>query len=358
MIISVDKSLLVDALKRLARTTNEKASAQAGSFYFEPCNDSLKISSTDTDIFSVMTIPATCKQASAFMLPSGLTLNMIMDMPDRVVMKDGDDSKVVYLESGRSKAQIRTITGHHPILNTQPAVQSITVDMTLLGEALERTMVACAENANELIKTCVHLEQQDGVIYVDATDSYRLASSSVNGVSIGTEDRSVLIPAGFIKEFMRYVGQGATIGLGLSEKLISVYLRDMVISSRLTEGVFPKIRPFLNTDASKFATFNTEALVTALKRCSHTRTNVVRIRLTDGKADLIATSEYGEAHEIIDATVDSPITFHVNNEFLRDALSKVTGIQVRLYYTSDRAPVVLVDDNYRHAVQTFQARKS
>jgi DNA polymerase III sliding clamp (beta) subunit (PCNA family) len=356
MFASVDRSLIVDAFKRLARTTDEKSSLQAGSYYVEVGEDRLVLSSTDTDIFTTVTIPATCKPSDPFMLPGSLALNLFLGLPDRVVMKDGEDEGVVYVESGRSKVQIRKVKGHHPILNVKPIPQSISVDMTLLGEAMQRTMVACSEAANEIIKTCLHMEQQDGVIYVDATDSYRVASSSVNGVSIGTEDRKVLLPARFVKEFLRYVGEGSTIGLGMDDKMISVYLRDMVISSRLVEASFPRVRPALSIEGRKFATMNTEALLLALKRCAAIKANTLRVRLTDGKADLISKSDYGEAHEIIDATVDSPITFWINNEFMRDALEQVTGTQVRLYYATDKEPVIVVDDNYLHGIQIFKPR--
>jgi DNA polymerase III subunit beta len=356
MHISVDKSLLCDAVKRLIRITDDKASLQAGSLYIEPGNDTLTISTTNNELYARMSVPATCKKSDPFMLPGGLTFGIISGMPERILITDDQEGKTVKVTSGKSKAIIRTVVGHHPSLNVAPVEQEITVDMSMLSEALQRVGIACSENPNEVVKNCISIEQQDGVLYVDATDGYRIASSTVNNTSLGTEDRQVLLPSAFVKEILRYVGDGATIGIGLGEKLCTVYLKDYTLSTRLVDAPYPKVRSRLKTDGLNRLVINTEALITSLKRCRSVKTNTIRFKITDGRLDLIAVSEYGEAHEIVDAAASVPVTFSINADYATDALTQVTALQTTIYYSDDRNPIVIKDMNYSHAVAVFTPR--
>jgi DNA polymerase-3 subunit beta len=120
-------------------------------------------------------------------------------------------------------------------------------------------------------------------------------------------------------------GEKDTVAVKLVENQILMSCANVVISSNLVEGNFPKYEDIIPTDYDKKLTLPTEAALSAVRRASLLTSEESRgIKLSVGKERIVFT---GRAPETGDAEVDLPVSYKgepieigFNPQFLVDVL--------------------------------------
>jgi DNA polymerase-3 subunit beta len=254
-----------------------------------------------------------------------------------VVRESSDDTLTLEAEDGACK-----ITGsdsYYHIYGQQasafPAVPGfdgqadIEVNLKTLQEGVAQCLFATAKESTRYALNGVLWEVKGKKLSLVATDGRRLAKSRVNlaeAPSKKSETTKIIVPAKTLGILERLSGSEKDIvKIKLVDNQVLISCANVVVSSNLVEGSFPKYEDIIPTDSDKKLYLSTEAVLSAVRRAALLTSEESRgVRIAISKERIIFSSrtpETGDAE--IQLPIDykgEPIEIGFNPQFIIDAL--------------------------------------
>jgi DNA polymerase-3 subunit beta len=264
-----------------------------------------------------------------------------------IVHESVDD--VLVLEAAESTCEIKGADSHFTIYGHEPGqyptvpdfdgAADIKIALGVLQAGIEQCLFATAKESSRYAINGVLWEIKDKKLFLVATDGRRLARSKVKLASAPPKSEApvnLIVPA---------KAMGLLDKIGSSEKdtvtakpvdnQILISCANVVISSNLVEGNFPKYEDIIPTDYDKKLMLGTEAVLSAVRRASLLTSEESRgIKLAVEKNKLVFS---GRAPETGDALVEmqidyqgEPIEIGFNPQFLIDVLRVIKAPEFEL----------------------------
>jgi len=254
------------------------------------------------------------------------------------VVRESSD-EVLSLEAQEGVCKITGADSHFTIYGQEasqyPTVpgldEAADIEITLgnLQAGIEQCLFATAKESTRYALNGVLWEIKGKKLSLVATDGRRLARSRVDLVSAPAErivKAKIIVPAKTMALLARLGGGDKdSVLVKLVDSQVLIGWADVVISSGLIEGNFPKYEDIIPKDYDKKLTLPTEAVLSAVKRAALLTSEESKgIRITVGKGTIVFS---GSAPETGDAKVQmdidykgEPIEVGFNPQFLIDAL--------------------------------------
>jgi DNA polymerase-3 subunit beta len=254
-----------------------------------------------------------------------------------IVRESTDD--VLSLEAKDSSCEIKGADSHFTILGQEPSQYpqvpafdgqpDIEVGLEALQSATAQCLFATARESSRYAINGVLWEIKGKKLSLVATDGRRLAKSRVNLMAAPAEKiaaAKIIVPAKTMGLLEKVSGSGKdTVGVRLVDNRILISIGNIVISSNLVEGNFPKYEDIIPADYTKKLRLPTEAVASAVRRAALLTSEESRgVKMAVGKKTLVFS---GRAPETGNAEVDVPIDYSgepieigFNPQFLTDAL--------------------------------------
>jgi DNA polymerase-3 subunit beta len=246
--------------------------------------------------------------------------------------------EVLWLEADEGTCEIKGADSHFKIYGHEPGQYPTVPDfdgeapikITLgnLQAGIEQCLFATAKESSRYAINGVLWEIKDKKLMLVATDGRRLAKvrASLAASAKGKVPENMIVPAKAMA-LLDKIGSSEKDAVSVKpvDNQILISCANVVISSNLVEGNFPKYEDIIPTDYDKKLTLGTEAALSAVRRASLLTSEESRgIKLAVEKGKLIFT---GRAPETGDAQVDMPIEYKgepieigFNPQFLIDVL--------------------------------------
>lgn len=284
-----------------------------------------------------------------------------------IVRESVDD--VLLIEAAEGTCQIRgadshfTIYGHEP--GGYPAVPTFEGDADIeigLGElqgGIEQCLFATARESSRYAINGVLWEIKDKKLMLVATDGRRLARCRVKVGSAPGKDKAagIIVPAKTMS-LLDKIGSSEkdTVAIKLVDNRILVSCANVVISSTLVEGNFPKYDDIIPTDHDKKLTLSTEAVLSAVRRSALLTSEESRgIKLAVAKDKLVFSCrapEMGDAQ--VDMAIDykgEPVEIGFNPQFLMEVLRVIRTPEFELELgQADRPGVIKSGANFLYVL--------
>jgi DNA polymerase-3 subunit beta len=292
--------------------------------------DSVRIGATDLEVgINYRIAQVQVEQEGQAVVPADRFAAIVRESIDEVVSFEATEA-ACHLKGADSHF---TIYGNDP---TQfPAIPdfdgkpSIEIDLSKLQLGIEQTLFAAARESTRYAINGVLWELHGKKLMFVATDGRRLARCKVDLAA--TPDSSfagkrIIVPAKTMA-LLDKVGAGEKdkAAVKFIDNQIIISSANVVISSNLVEGNFPKYEDIIPTDYTNKITLNTEAVLSAVRRAALlTNEDSKGIRLAISKNAIVFSSrapETGDAQ--IDMNVEysaEPIEIGFNPAFLIDVL--------------------------------------
>ena len=289
------------------------------------------------------------------------------DKLSAIVRESVDD--VLVLDSAEGTCHIRGADSHFTIYGQEPGqypiVPSFEGDADIeiaLGElqsGIEQTLFATARESSRYAINGVLWEIKDKKLMLVATDGRRLARSRVKVASAPGKEKleGIIVPAKTMS-LLEKIGSNEkdTVAVKMAENRILVSCANVVVSSTLVDGNFPKYEDIIPTDHDKKLTLSTEAVLSAVRRSALLTSEESRgIKLAVSKDKLIFSCrapEMGDAQ--VDMMIDykgEPIEIGFNPQFLLDALRVIkTGDFELELGQADRPGVIKSGANFLYVL--------
>lgn len=264
-----------------------------------------------------------------------------------IVRESSED--VLSLEAKEGICEIKGADSHFTVYGQQadqyppvPAFEGegdIEVTLGSLQAGVEQCLFATAKESTRYALNGVLWEVKGKKLFLVATDGRRLARTKVSlakAPSKKAAEAKIIVPAKTMS-LLEKMGDGEKdiVSIKLAENQILIACGNVVISSNLVEGNFPKYEDIIPTDYDKKLTLSTPAALSAVRRSALLTSEESRgIKLSVEKGRMVFS---GRAPETGDAEVDMPVEYKgepieigFNPQYLVDVLRAIKAEEFEL----------------------------
>ncbi|MBE0535142.1 MAG: DNA polymerase III subunit beta [Phycisphaerae bacterium] len=302
--------------------------------------DSVRICGTDLEV------GITCRVSQVeievegdVVVPADKVTSIIRESIDEVVVFDASEA-AVHIKGADSHF---TIYGHDagqfPAVVGFEAGADFEMSLDNLQGGIEKCVFAAAKESTRYALNGILWEVAGKKLTLVATDGRRLAKSVVHlpaPVKGKLSEGRIIVPAKTMSLLDRVGGDAeAQVGVRFIDNQIALMCADVVISSNLVEGNFPKYEDIIPKDYTKKVVLNTTAALSAVRRAALLASDDSKgIRLTLSENSLVFSSrapETGDAQiDMAVAYTDEPMEIGFNPQFLVDVLRVTKADEIEL----------------------------
>ena len=284
------------------------------------------------------------------------------------IVREGID-EVLELEVLEATAHIRgadshfTIYGHdagqYPAVPGLEGEADFEVGLDKLQEGIELCVFAAARESTRYALNGVLWEVEGNKLTLVATDGRRLAKSVVNlGTKVsGLPGGRIIVPAKTMS-LLDKIGsdESAKVSVRFMDNQIVLASGQVVISSNLVEGNFPKYEDIIPRDYKNKIVLPTDATLSAVRRAALlVNEDSKGVRLNLSKGSLVFSSRAPEMGDVqIDMKVDysgAEMEIGFNPQFLIDVLRVIKGNEFDLELgDADRPGMIKSGNNFIYIV--------
>ena len=327
----------------LIETTNENG----GTLSFKATDNELEISDK---------ISATVEQEGSLTVSAHKFYDIVKKLPEgaQVQCALNEETEQLTVTSGRSRFALPTISADgFPLMAQEETPFTFTLTTAELQGLIDRTQFAISTEETRYNLNGIYLHEKKGeipVLKAAATDGHRLATAEVSLPSGATGMPGIIIPRKTIGELTKLIAETSQdITVCISENQIRFSFGDVILSSRLIDGIYPDYEKVIPSGNDKTLEVDSSALTTVVDRVAVISEKSRGIKLTLKKGKLIVTAtnaDEGSAEDEIEAGYDSAeLDIGFNYRYLLDILAQVKGGTVRFSLLDGSSPVVVLDAN-------------
>jgi len=272
----------------------------------------VRICATDLEVgINCLVSEVQVEQAGEVVVPADRLAAIVRESVDEVLA----------LEAAEGTCEIRGADSHFTVYGQEPGQYptvpdfdgdaDIEVGLDNLQAGIEQCLFATAKESTRYAINGVLWEIKGKKLLLVATDGRRLARSRV-GLAKAPDKQAetvkIIVP-GKTMALLEKVGSHDkdTVAVKLVDNQILISCANVVISSNLVEGNFPKYEDIIPADYDKKLTLSTEAALSAVRRSALLTSEESRgIKLAIEKDSLVFS---GRAPEAGDAQVNMPIDY-------------------------------------------------
>jgi DNA polymerase-3 subunit beta len=279
------------------------------------------------------------EEAGEVIVPADRLTAIVRESTDEVLLLQAEDG-TCKIEGADSHFTIYgQEPGQYPVVPSFDAQADMEITLGSLQAGIRQCLFATAKESTRYALNGVLWEIKGKKLSLVATDGRRLARCRVSLALAPTEQvakSKVIVPAKTMTLLDKIGGNDKDIVMvKLVNNQILFSCANVVISSNLVEGNFPKYEDIIPDDYDKKLVLSTEAALSAVRRSALLTSGESRgIKLSVGKNSLVfsgRTPEAGDAQ--VDMLIDykaEPIEIGFNPQFLIEALRVIQTAEFEL----------------------------
>lgn len=346
-----ERDVLADALALAGRGAGSRgALAVLSGVKAELTDDRFRLTGTDLELTITVERTVAGEADGAGVLPARLTSEIVRALPPGAVSVaiEGDQARIAV---DRSHFTVRTLPVDDFPRLVAPEGAGVTLPSADFADALRQVVrAASTDDARPILTGVLMAAEADGLQLV-ATDSYRLAVRDLPGTHVLGSDQKVLVPSRALNELSRVLATEPEVTLRLGERDVAFEVTgpvgQVVLTSRLIEGEFPKVRQLIPAHHANRLTVGREPLLDAIRRvrlvARESASPSIRLAMSADGLELSAIDvEKGEAAETLDAKYEgTEMTVAFNPLYLQEGVEACTGDEVTLETLDALKPAVV-----------------
>jgi DNA polymerase-3 subunit beta len=366
MELTVTQENLARALGGVGRVASSKAGLPIlGNILLRTDGTRLLVAATNLEIASVHHIGSKIITPGAITVPARLINEFISSLPSGTVELKVTDNKLA-ISAGHYSSVINGI-----VADEFPELPTIEEDTSLLyrvsaadfKQAVTQTIITAGSDSTRPVLTGVFWQIIDGMLYLAATDGYRLAERSLMPAE---GELAAIIPATTLQEVLRTLHDDTDeIEMLFDETQVRFRMSGVEITSRLIDGKYPDYRQLIPPSSDSMITINTAEFTRITKIAGlFARASGGSITLTADSGNQTLSihsiaSELGENTSTAEAKIEGDGQVTLNSRYLSDALSVVDAATVTFRFSGKLSACVLTpadsDSQYTHIIMPLKS---
>ena len=311
-------------------------------------NNSMKLTSTDTNMTTETTISIECEGSCEFVVPAKLFSAIISKLPeeDMYIEYDGDKSKI-NIKCAGSHSEIICFRGEeYPKIKLSEGENVIYMSKEDLKKLIKKTAFSASTDEFNRIITGVLLEIKEGSMKMVGVDPYRIAAYRIDVDN--KENISVIIPARLIMEVAKFIGDEGDDRMSfeiVDNKVILKFDNNKVIINTFS-GNFIDYERIINKEGNINIRVKRDDLLRSTERASLLASvqnnNLIRFSIRKDVIYINSLNEEGNIEEKVEIINDGEdLNIGINSKYLKDALSVIDDEEISINFRDSVSPAII-----------------
>lgn len=223
--------------------------------------------------------------------------------------------------------------------------QPFKLETTLFSQIIDETAFACSEKETRPVLTGVNLVARDRKLYANATDSYRLASKTLD---IDSDlSFNITVPSKYLNEICHAIANEKEVTIAIDNQKISFIFGNSIIETRLLDDEFPDTKRLIPISFQQKLTVSARELIRAIDRTLFIKAdgkNTIKMNIDSQKLELTSSNQTMiSSFEKIDVISyeGNPLEISCSGKYLQDALKAIGSDEVVIQFSGDLKPMVV-----------------
>jgi len=228
------------------------------------------------------------------------------------------------------------------------------LNTAVFTQLIEETSFACSDKETRPVLTGVNLKAEDGMLFVNATDSYRLASKTVK---LDADLKfNITVPAKYLNEIIHSLVNVEEVTIVIDNQKISFVFGNSIISTRLLDDVFPDTNRLIPTTFTQTLLVNSRELINAVDRSSFIKSDgksIVKMNVGSEKIEINSSNQIGSSYEQVQVIKleGDPIEISCSGKYLTDAIKAIGKENVLIKFSGELKPMIIVAEDNEQLIQ-------
>ncbi len=363
MKLIVTQENLARALAIVGRVAQSKSSLPVlSNILLRAENNRLLLAATNLEIAITEYIGAKVQTEGAITIPARLLSDYITNLPKGTIALELEKHKL-HISTDNYQSTINGVSA-----DEFPALPEIKESHTLrlatrdIKQAITQTILTTSHDETRPILTGVYMHTHEGMLYMAATDGYRLSQKRLVSLS---DDVTAIIPTQTLQDVVRVIPDDCDeVEILLDDQQIRFLMGDIEITSRLIEGNFPDYRQLIPKTTDITFTSKKDELMRICKVASlfaRESGGSVTIK-TDSLKGTVSihslASQLGENTSEIQTSPSGDGSVTLNSRYVIDALGVIDSDEITFGFSGKLAPCILApikSDDYTHIIMPLKS---
>jgi DNA polymerase-3 subunit beta len=355
MNLTVDRNVFLKALSHGQSVVERRTTIPVLSHVLlNATPEGLNLTTTDTDLTLVETVPAVVKTEGATTVAAHMLFDIVRKLPEgaSVELNLLPETGQMTLKAGRSRFTLSCLPADDfPQLSQGVLPYRFSLPTQTFKKILDRTKFAMSteETRYYLNGIYFHTVENAGqkVLRAVATDAHRLAYMEVPLPSGAEDIPGIIISRKTITEVRKLMDEAtAQVIISLSASRIEFTFESAVLSSRLIDATYPEYQKAIPQNNTKTAIINAKDFADAVDRVatiSSDKAKAIKVNLAGNNLTLSAAShDLGSAVEemAVDFTPDAVVEIGFNARYLLDIAQQIDEDEAQLFLADGDSPAI------------------
>lgn len=365
MKVKITQTNLNKALSLMARVASTRAPLPIlANILFKATENKLELSATNLEVAITNITKSKIDDIGEVTVPAKLLSDFVAQLPKDEIIELSFEGNKLSVQAGSYSSHIQGMSAEDfPALPKIKEGKKIILNKVVLKDALQKTMLAASHDETRPVLGGIYLHSADGKLNIAATDGYRLAEYTIDGIE---ETFSAIIPLPSFQDTLKIMQEGseAEIEVLFDEEQFGVVAGETELVSRLIEGQYPEYKQLIPEKSDIEFTLDRESLLTASKLAGlFARESGGSITIKVSESDNLVTvssvaSQVGDNSSDIQAEVIGSGSVVLNVRYLTDALNCFESSKINFRFSGSISPCILTDpenSNYQHVVMPLKS---
>ena len=373
MKFTVDQLALTEGVNWVSRSLSSRPiKTELLGIVIDATGSEVILSGSDLETSSKANFSADITTKGKVLVPGKLLAEISRSLPNKPITIALDGSRVL-VTSGSAKFTLPTLSiDEYPNLPELPETTGV-VASDVFATAVSQVAIAAGRDDSLPTLTGVHVEINEDVVTLAATDRYRLAVREFNwGPTVPGVSTTALMRARTLADAAKSLVGSKEVSLSFApstsnDRLAGFAGEGKSMTSRMLDGTFPPYRHLLPQEVTTTAVVEVAPFLESVRRVALVTDKTVPLRLefTNGSVSLEAgAGEEAQATEAIEIKLDGDaISIAFNPVFLAEGLQAVGTPFVQISFTGSNKPAILMGktdrdgkaiDNYRYLLMPMR----
>ena len=352
--IEVNRQSLLNILQLESRGANQHAELPILSSVLISANkENSKLDLTSTNLNQAILSKLSAKVISGgkIAVPARITTDFLSSISDETVtLEEGKNLKLKISTKNHQSTIYLLNPEDYPAIPAISNENKIEIPTQSFKEAVSKVAFTASKDDTRPVLSGVMLYTPSKTsLCIVATDSYRLAESTVEITQVSELIESLIIPNQTIQDVLKVIQSQnpETVRIFAEEDQISFILDNTSIISRLVSGDYPAYKNLIPTSSDVNLSVDREELLQTVKVSSlFARESAGTISLQVDKEDQILTinsiaNQVGENHSQISVSTDNTGSVNLNSRYLIDALNSFNEEILDIRFSQGITPLVM-----------------
>jgi DNA polymerase-3 subunit beta len=322
----------------------------------------LDVSATNLDIAISCELGAQVQSEGALTVPARLLQDFVSSLPAGVIELEQEDQRLKITTDSYKSVINGVAADEFPVMPAIDGGTSWKISAPLLKKTLQQVLIAASNDESRPVLTGVYFHTVDGVLYIAATDSYRLAEKRLVKIE---EKVQLLIPATALHDVLRIINDyDDDITVVHDDQQVQFRAGDVELVARLIEGNYPDYRKLVPASFSTTGVMPRADLINITKVSSlFARESAGSIVVSvDEPSESIwvhaVASQLGENNATLKIEAKGSGSITLNSRYLLDALQAIDGKTVQIGFNGKLEAVMLTatdNDDYLHIIMPLKS---